>query len=78
MLHVLTAAEELPIGILHPTCDNGFIAFVKRVLEVHQADHQTRVDAEPSEFFGEAVVDRHVELLLIDLTGKHVEWVLRV
>lgn len=39
-MEVLTAAEELPIGVLHPLRDDGFIAKVMELLEQEQPDHQ--------------------------------------
>ena len=78
MLHVLTAAEELPIRILHPTRHDRFIAFVESVLEVHHADHQPRVHPRPTELVGVALVDGRVELLPIDLFGQDVERVLGI
>jgi len=61
-----------------PTRDDRFIAFVKRILEIHQADHPSGVDARSPAFLGVAIVDCRVELLPVDLPSKHVKRVLGV
>ena len=39
-LEVLAPAEELPVRILHPLRDDGFIPEVMQLLEQEQTDHQ--------------------------------------
>ena len=50
MLHLSEPAEELPIRVLDPARDDGFIALIERMLEIQQADHQTRRTTWPSFF----------------------------
>ena len=78
MPHVLAAAEELPVGVLHPAGHQRFVALVEGVLQVDEADHQTRLHAGPANVCGIAGIDGQVELGPIDPLGQHVQRMLGI
>lgn len=72
MNEVLESAEILPVRILQQAGDNGFIAFVKSMLEVMQPDQQSgRFGWAP--LLGVERTELIVKDRPVDLSGKPIQ-----
>jgi len=70
MLKVFESAEVLPVRVLQKAGNHRFVAFVKRVLQIMQTDHQARGQTW-SEVLNEQSAEVVLEYLPVDTIGKY-------
>lgn len=77
-LQVGLATEELPVRVLHPGVDHGFIGGVERVLQVQQPRHQARRQGRPATHRSERHRERALDLGPVDQRRQSDQRVLHV
>jgi hypothetical protein len=69
-LQVGLAAEELPVRVLHPGVDHGFVGSIEGVLQVQQAGDQARWQGRATTTGGERHRERALDLGPVDQGGQ--------